>query len=166
MMVAASMEISVLIESEFKRRLEAGWLRSIAEQVLVAQGIGFNAELSVVITGQEGIRELNRDYRGKDAPTDVLAFAMMPVEERKKGISFVTPPDGMLHLGEVIISYPQAAIQAEERKHSVKREIAVLLVHGVLHLLGYEHDNPELGCKMRAKESEILGLIEENTPLD
>ncbi|MBM4432703.1 MAG: rRNA maturation RNase YbeY [Chloroflexi bacterium] len=160
------MEISVLIESEFKRRLEVNWLISIAEQILVAQGISHDAELSVVITTREGIRELNRDYRRKDEPTDVLAFAMMPVEEGKEGASFVTPPDGMLHLGEVIISYPQAAAQAEERRHSVKREIAILLIHGVLHLLGYEHDKPELERKMRAKESEILSRIEENTPLD
>jgi len=166
MMVATGMEISVLIESEFKGRLEAGWLRSIAEQILVAQGIGPNAELSVVITGQEGIRELNRDYRGKDEPTDVLAFAMVVAEEGKGDVPFVTAPDGILHFGEVIISYPQAAIQAEERRHSIKREIAILLIHGVLHLLGYEHDKPELGRKMRAKESEILSLVEENTPLD
>lgn len=163
---AAIMEIDVLIDEGFERHIEAGWLQGIAERVLIAQGVSSNAELSLVITGQEKIQELNRNYRGKDEPTDVLAFAMMPVEERKEDISFVTPPDGMLHLGEVIISYSQAAIQAEERLHSVKREIAILLIHGVLHLLGYEHDKPELECEMRARESEILSRIEGNTPLD
>ena len=74
--------------------------------------------------------------------------------------SFVHPPDGVLHLGEVIISYPQAVIQAEEYQHPVEREILILIIHGVLHLLGYEHDTPELELKMRAREAEILSHIE------
>ena len=69
-------------------------------------------------------------------------------------------PDGILHLGEVIISYPQAVTQAEEHQHSVKREIAVLIIHGILHLLGYEHDKPELRQQMIAREKEILSYIE------
>jgi len=72
----------------------------------------------------------------------------------------VAPPDEIEHLGEVIISYPQAVIQAEEHHHSVKREIAILIIHGVLHLLGYEHDKPELERDMRAREAEILSYIE------
>jgi len=66
----------------------------------------------------------------------------------------------VLHLGEVIISYPQAVIQAMEHQHSIEREIAILIIHGVLHLLGYEHDKPELEHQMRAKEAEILSYIE------
>jgi len=73
---------------------------------------------------------------------------------------FVQPPDGVLHLGEVIISYPQAVAQAEEHQHSVKREIAILIIHGVLHLLGYEHDKPELKRQMMTREAEILSCIE------
>ena len=60
----------------------------------------------------------------------------------------------------MIISYPQAMTQAEEHQHSVKREIAILIIHGVLHLLGYEHDKPELERQMRAREAEILSCIE------
>jgi len=156
------MDISVLIDQGFEGRLEVGWLQNIAQQVLVAEGAGANAELSLVITGQERIRELNRSYRGKDEPTDVLAFSMLPSEEKSEAdiIPFITPPDGILHLGEVIISYPQAATQAEEHKHSVERELTILIIHGVLHLLGYEHDEPERERKMRARESEILSYIE------
>jgi len=161
------MEIDVLIDEEFERRLEASWLQKIAQQVLFAQGISSNAELSLVITSQESIQELNRKYRGKDKPTDVLAFAMLPAEkEETEAIPFVTAPDGVLHLGEVIISYPQAVIQAEEHGHSVKREINILLIHGVLHLLGYEHNKPELEREMRARESEILSRIEGDISLD
>ena len=82
-------------------------------------------------------------------------------EETEKGLPpFVAPPDGVTHLGEVIISCPQAVIQAEEHQHSVKREIAILIVHGVLHLLGYDHDKPELERQMGAREQEILSSIE------
>jgi probable rRNA maturation factor len=69
---------------------------------------------------------------------------------------FIAPPDGVSHLGEVIISYPQAVIQAEEQHHSIKKEIATLIIHGVLHLLGYKDNKPELKRQMSAKEAEIL----------
>ena len=72
-------------------------------------------------------------------------------------------PDGKLHLGEVIISYPQAVIQAEEHRHSVKKEVAILIIHGVLHLLGYDHDEPKRRRQMAAREAEILSNVEEDT---
>jgi len=151
------MEINVLIDDDLKGCLELSWLQGIAEQVLVAQDAGSGVELGLVITSQERVQQLNRSYLGRDEPTDVLAFSMLPEADRPP---FVTPPDGVLHLGEVIIAYPQAAAQAEEHRHSIKREIAILVIHGVLHLLGYEHDKPELEPKMRAREKEILNYIE------
>jgi len=158
------MEINVLFEEGLEQKLEEGWLRSIAELVLSTQGISPNAELGLVITGQERVQQLNRDYRGRDEPTDVLAFSA--VEEPQPGAPpFVVPPDGILHLGEVIISYPQAVIQAEEHRHSVEREIAILVIHGVLHLLGYDDEEPEPKCRMAAREQEILGCIEEQKRL-
>jgi len=159
------MEINVLIDEGLEARLEVGWLQSVAGQVLIAQEAGSGVELSLVITSQERVQQLNRDYLGKDEPTDVLAFAMLPElsaggEPGADSPPFVTPPDGVLHLGEVIISYPQAVIQAEENHHSVKKEIAILIIHGVLHLLGYDHDKPELERQMRAREAEILSQVE------
>jgi probable rRNA maturation factor len=65
------------------------------------------------------------------------------------------------HLGEVIISYPQAVIQAQEQQHSVEREIAILVIHGILHLMGYRDDTPEFASQMKAKETEILSRMEE-----
>jgi len=158
------MEISVLIDQALAEYLEVSWLQSIVEQVLVAQDAGSGVELGLVITSQERVRQLNRSYLGKDEPTDVLAFSMLP-EPLATGASetfppFVQPPDGVLHLGEVIISYPQAVIQAEEHQHSIKKEIAILIIHGVLHLLGYEHDKPELERQMKSREEEILSCIE------
>ena len=154
------MEINVLVDEGFAGCLEVSWLESMAEKVLVAQGADSRAELGLVIVGQERMRQLNLSYLGKDEPTDVLAFSMLPGQPARDLAPFVAPPDGIKHLGEVIISYPQAVIQAEEHKHSVKREIAILIIHGVLHLLGYEHDKPELEREMRAREAEILSYIE------
>ncbi len=155
------MEVNVLIDEEFEGELEADWLRGVAEQVLVVEGTNPTAELGLVITGQEKIQELNLVHLGIDAPTDVLAFPMTP-EEDSDMPDFVTPPDGAVHLGEVIVSFPQAFMQAEEHRHPVKKEVALLVIHGVLHLLGYDHDAPEPEQRMRAREAEILELIEEN----
>ena len=156
------MEINVLIEEGVEAYLEVSWLQGIAGQVLVAQGVSSGAELGVVIASQERVQQLNRDYLGRDEPTDVLAFSLLPEQPAGGDLTpFVQPPDGALHLGEVIISYPQAVAQAEEQEHSIKREIAILIIHGVLHLLGYADEKPELERKMRAREQEILSRIEE-----
>ena len=153
------MEINVLIDEDFAGCPEVSWLRTVAEQVLVAQNAGSNVELGLVITNQERVQQLNLSYLGRDEPTDVLAFSA--VEEAGADLPpFVTPPDGVLHLGEVIISYPQAVMQAEEHRHSVKKELAILIIHGILHLLGYEHDKPELKRLMSAREKEVLRQIE------
>ena len=154
------MEINVLVDENLEGCPETDWLESLAEKILIAQGADSKAELDLVIVGQEIIRQLNLSYLGKDEPTDVLAFSMLPEPPGKGIVPFVTPPDGIKHLGEVIISYPQAVIQAEEYRHSVKREIAILIIHGVLHLFGYEDDKPELVHQMRAREAEVLNNIE------
>lgn len=153
------MEINVLVDEGLEGYLEMSWLQSVAEQALVAQDAGSGVELGLVIANQERVQQLNRSYLGKDEPTDVLAFSAR--EEIDAELPpFVQPPDGVLHLGEVIISYPQAVIQAKEHRHSVEREIAILIIHGVLHLLGYEHDKPELERQMKTREKEILSCIE------
>jgi len=154
----SSVEINVLIDEGLEDCLEESWLRNIIEQVLAAQGTGSGTEIGLVITTQEKVQQLNQTYLGKDNPTDVLAFSMLP---EAKFSPFIMPPDGVLHLGEVIISYPQAVIQAKEHQHSIEKEIAILIIHGVLHLLGYEHDKPELEHKMKAREGEILSHIEQ-----
>jgi probable rRNA maturation factor len=153
------MEINVLIDELFKANLDPSWLQKIAEQVLVAQGAGAEVEMGLVIATEERVKQLNRDYLGREEPTDVLAFSAKE-EVGTELPPFVPPPDGVLHLGEVIISYPQATAQAEEHCHSVKRELAILIIHGVLHLLGYEHDKAELARRMRAREAELLSYIE------
>jgi len=149
------MEVNVLIEEGFEKYLEAGWLQKVAEQTLIAERAGAEVELGIVVTGQEQLHALNRDYLGENRPTDVLSFSAREGEE-----PFVMPPDGVTHLGEVIISYPQAVIQAGEHQYPVSREITTLLVHGLLHLLGYDHDTPELEQKMFSRAADILSEIE------
>jgi probable rRNA maturation factor len=155
------MEINILYDEDFKDLLETSWLESIIEQVLIAEEAAADAELSLVIVGQDRIQELNSSYLDRDEPTDVISFPMLPEQAEKDAAEFITPPDGIRHLGEVVISFPQAVIQAEEHNHSVKREVAVLLVHGVLHLLGYDHDVPGLVKDMRAREVEIIETIKD-----
>ena len=154
------MEISVIFEKGLEGKAPpAEWLRGVVEKALTAEKAGTASEVSLLIAGQEKVHELNRDFLGEDRPTDVLSFPMTSEAEQKA--PFVTPPDGLEHLGEIIISLPQAVTQAEEHGHSVEREMAILIIHGVLHLLGYDHDVPEREGRMRSREAEILRLVDE-----
>jgi len=150
----AQMGISIIIDSEFKGRLSPAWLRRTARAVLNAEEAGSKAEMGLVITDQRRIRALNKQYLAEDRPTDVLSFPMA------EGTAVAISPDGARQLGEVIISYPQALKQAEGRGHSVEEEVALLITHGILHLLGYDHDIPSRKRKLRAHETAILKLIE------
>jgi probable rRNA maturation factor len=154
-------EINVLIEEGIEVETDPEWLQKVVEKTLRAENAPSSVEISLVITGQERIRELNRQYRGKDQPTDVLSFSMSEQKEDEEPAAFIGPPDGLLHLGEVIISYPQAVIQAQERNHSIKKEMAILTVHGVLHILGHDHEQPDKEPAMTAREKLILSEIEE-----
>jgi probable rRNA maturation factor len=152
------MEINISIDKGFEGCPPRRWLDNVVRQVLEAQGAGAEVEMGLLIATGERVRELNRDYLGEDAPTDVLAFSAR--EEATDQSPFIHPPDGLLHLGEVIIAYSQAVLQAAERGHPLKKELAVLLIHGVLHLLGYDHDQPDSARRMSAREVELLSYIE------
>ncbi len=157
----STMEIDILFDEGFEDCLDEERLRKIIEAALKAENVGDNVEMSLLVTGQEKIHQLNKEYRGKDKPTDVLSFAMqdeLPPEDGEE-LTFIAPPDGIKHLGEIIISYPQAVIQAEEHSHSAEKEAAVLTVHGVLHLLGYDHIEDEEAEEMEAREKIILESV-------
>jgi len=147
-------KIETLIEKEFREDLDGGWVKKIVRQVLKAEGVPSPYEVSLVFTDSDTVQRLNRDYRGVDEPTDVLAFYMLP--QKGTASSFALPPDGVTRLGEVIISYPQALTQAKDQGHSLERELALLVIHGILHLLGYDHEKPEEESKMRERERELL----------
>ena len=109
-----------------------------------------DAMLSIFLCDDATIHPLNRDYRGKDKPTDVLSFA-----QREGEFAFLE--DDLL--GDVIVSMETTIRQAQERNHSTETELRVLLVHGILHLLGYDHIEDEEAEIMEAKEREILAAI-------
>ena len=151
-------EIDIHIEQNFQGCVDKNQARKIAQQVLKTESVSPPYEISLVFTDSETVQRLNRDYRGIDAPTDVLSFHMLPNKTTNK-LPFILPPDGVTHMGEVIISYPQAARQAKEQGHSAEQELAVLIIHGILHLLGYDHEQPREKVKMRAREKELLKKV-------
>ena len=133
---------------------------------------GGACQLSLVVTGDERLRELNRDYRGLNEVTDVLSFSPMhsgnwegatPQDrEDSDGAAepdFAYPPGEAAPLGDVIISFPQAQRQASERSQPLDREMALLIVHGVLHLSGHDHAEPAEESAMKAKEKAALKMI-------
>ena len=157
-------EVSVRVEAPFRGRLDRAALRRLAVRVLRAEGVAPPTEVGLVVTDDETLRDLNHRYLGLDEPTDVLSFGHEPFEElkaepfdRPRTEPYVTPPDGVRRLGEVILSYPTAERQAREAGRSVQEEAAHLVVHGLLHLLGYDHEDAEDERRMRAREEEFLG---------
>lgn len=151
------MKLGIDIDEGFQEHFEEEWLQKLVERCLALHEFDSEVELSLLITNDETVRELNSRYRGIDDTTDVLSFAL--TEEGADSSSFVTPPDDVIHLGEVIISYPQAERQAQSAGHTVEQEMALLVVHGVLHLLGYDHADPDEEREMRGLEQEILSQI-------
>jgi probable rRNA maturation factor len=154
-------EISIKIDPALRMALKPYALKKIVRKILETVNIDGIVELSIVFTDNENIQNLNRQYRNIDSPTDVLAFQMYRSEQGGT-TAFITPPDSINHLGEVIISYPQAAIQAKEYRHSTRHEIKLLMIHGILHLLGYNHEIPDEEAAMRMKEEEILQKLTES----
>ncbi|MBI2860464.1 MAG: rRNA maturation RNase YbeY [Chloroflexi bacterium] len=152
------MDIDIFIEEGLPGCPGEEWLRRLVEQVLMALGTEPGAGLSLALSGDERVRQLNREFRGLDEPTDVLSFGPRS-EGGGEPFPFILPPEGPPYLGDIIISCPQAVRQASAQGHPVETEIAVLLVHGVLHLLGYEHGDPESERAMKEKEAEVLGRV-------
>jgi probable rRNA maturation factor len=145
----AKTEIQVQIAPTFARLLSAKRLGEVVKGVLCCEGVPGQATL--VITDDEGIQTLNREYLGRDTPTDVLAFGA-----QEAAGTFVAAPEMEDYLGDVIVSYPRAVAQAEDHGHSVEEELNLLIVHGVLHLLGYDHADEQQEAVMWARQGAIL----------
>ncbi len=124
-------------------------LERAAQAALAQAGAPESAGLSVVITGDEPLQRLNRQFLQIDAPTDVLSF---PSDEED-------PDSGERYLGDVLISLPRAAAQAREGGHGVADELQLLVVHGVLHLLGYDHGEVDEKARMWRIQAEVLGEL-------
>jgi rRNA maturation RNase YbeY len=146
----------VAVSSRLRRRLRLSPLHALAGKILKAAGAS-RFDLSLLLVGDGAMRRLNRRYRRKDRTTDVLAF---PIRKRPALHSPRAPRPAPSLLGDVVISLPQAARQAKRAGHSLERELAVLVTHGVLHLLGYDHERSAREARrMQRKERAILGAL-------
>lgn len=134
-------------------------IKSVCEAVMAEEECGFDAQISVTLTDNERIRELNREYRGIDRATDVLSFPILDFYGDEADARFDYDGDAVM-LGDIVISLERAKEQAEEYNHSLRREIAFLTAHSMLHLLGYDHVDDEEGEKiMREKQDKVLNSL-------
>jgi probable rRNA maturation factor len=131
-------------------RISVPELRRIAGYVLDNEDVAKEVSAEIVIGDSDTVRELNRLYRGRDEPTDVLSFAAA------EGEAFTDAPGEQPSLGEVIVCLPVAEAQATAANRAVGGEIAHLLVHGLLHILGHDHENTAEGEEMKQREDELL----------
>jgi rRNA maturation RNase YbeY len=152
--------MKILIANRQRRiPLRTGTYRTWGEKVLRKLGRP-EAEISLSFLNDRRIRSLNKIYRGKDRPTDVLAFPLaLSRSVRWKGAAHTPPP---LFLGDVVISVPTARRQAREYRHSLGREMARLMIHGILHLLGYDHEKADEARRMRRKERTLIRHVFES----
>lgn len=137
--------INIEIIPEFRRVFTPDILERAAKTALLQQSAP-DADLTLVLTGDTQVQVLDRDFLGKDAPTDVLSF---PARE-------TDPETGRRYLGDIIISVPRAEAQSIAAGHSLEAELSLLVVHGVLHLLGHDHSGAEEKARMWAAQSEVL----------
>ncbi len=136
-------------------------MKSIVRQAILAtldyEELIFGAEVSVTFCDNEYIKKINNEHRKKNSATDVLSFPMYDFDETEPDIN----PDGTVTLGDIVISLERAAEQAKEIGHSLEREVAFLVIHSTLHLLGYDHerseDDEEAQC---LAQREIIGMLQ------
>ena len=142
------MRVLVIIEEPFHTKIRRKVIEQMAKTMLGHLALQ-KAELSIVLTGDEQIQRFNRIYRKKDRPTDVLAFPMQ--EGELGGVNSEI-------LGDILISIPTACRQAEKIGRDLISEVTFLLAHGLLHLLGWDHDTPERDQQMRAEVDQLCNL--------
>ena len=160
--------MTIILEQEYDRDLGLDY-REIAERVinyaLDYEKCPYEAEISLTLTDNDGIHQVNNEFRGIDRPTDVLSFPLVEYEEAGE-FDFLeemdecfNPETGELMLGDIMISLDKVVEQAEEYGHSYTREYAFLIAHSMLHLMGYDHMEPEEAQIMEAKQTEILDAL-------
>lgn len=136
-------------------------IETVYEKTLEERKMDSNYEVSVTFVDNEEIRKINRDYRNIDTPTDVLSFPMIDYKSNSKpnDVENMDLDSGEIVLGDIVISLERAHEQSIDYGHSFQREIAFLMVHGMLHLLGYDHMEENDRKKMRAEEEKILSVL-------
>ncbi len=148
------MQLDVQVEEPFVSAVSPDWLRAAVRATLDRPGAppSQGTALALVITDDKALRALNRAYLGIDAPTDVLSFG-------GESPDFVSAPDAEPYLGDVVISYQRAEVQAAAAGHPVDAELALLVIHGVLHLLGYDHIRSDDKAVMWEQQARVLAEL-------
>ena len=142
------------------------YFKLIAEEAMNLEKCPYEAEVNLIITDNEGIREINKEQRDIDAPTDVLSFPFLEYEtpgdftflenEKKEQMDYFNPETGELMLGDIVISIEKVEEQADKYGHSMVREFSFLLAHSMLHLFGYDHIESKDSACMEQKQELIL----------
>ncbi len=158
--------MTISIEYEAEKKLDISWeeiIRQVVEGTLDYEGCPYETEVNVVLTDNEGIKEVNQEYRNVDGPTDVLSFPMLEYDSpsdfegvEEQFADCFNPETGELMLGDIMISVDKVTEQAEKYGHSKERELAFLTAHSMLHLCGYDHMEEEERLFMEQKQREIL----------
>ena len=149
------MSIDLLDETATLAEKDLEFVEKVLQHAAAEEAVG-DAEVSVTFVTNSAIQEINKEYRGKDAPTDVISFAM---EEHGEGEPEIIGSAEPRILGDIIISLDRTKEQAADYGHSFERELGFLAVHGFLHLLGYDHMTEEDEKKMFSKQEEILSSL-------
>lgn len=141
-------------------------LERVIECVSNHMGCPYEAEVNIVITDNQGIREINKEFRGIDAITDVLSFPMLEYDMpgnfeflEEEPVEDFNPDTGELLLGDIMLNYDRVISQAECYGHSVERELAFLTVHSMLHLFGYDHMEEKERLIMEEKQRDFMGIL-------
>lgn len=162
--------MTIHIEKEVEDELDFDY-EELQKQVIEAcmdyENCPYEAEVDVLLTNNEEIQKLNKEYRKIDSPTDVLSFPLIEYDEPGNFDSLedsmndcFNPETGELLLGDIVISVERAKSQAEEYGHSLKRELAFLTAHSMFHLFGYDHMDVEERILMEGKQKSVLDKLE------
>ncbi len=146
------MDVDIQIDKPFEFTIDPAKIEAalrLVFELFLPQPLGL---VSVVITDEAAVHQLNRQYRGVDAPTDVLSF------EGTSTADFLGEEE-IFHLGDIIIAYPVAARQAADAGHAPVEEVILLAIHGALHLLGFDHDTPAHKRRMWAAQKRIMAQL-------
>jgi probable rRNA maturation factor len=154
--------MTVFVADEQDADIPVDALKELAELVLTHEGYPSDTEVTVLFVDDESIAGYNERFMGREGPTDVLAF---PLEELRAGVAPSPRGSGPpLHLCDVIIAPDKVSRQAAERKVAFEDEISLMVVHGMLHLMGWDHPDDDLAERMEAKEAEILAEVGRTRP--
>ncbi|MEM8534418.1 MAG: rRNA maturation RNase YbeY [Chloroflexota bacterium] len=153
-------KIEIQIDPHVKQSIDTILLRQAVLATLQNETVSTPVEISLLVTNDATLHQLNRDYRNVDAPTDVLSFANEDEPPSHLTLPGIDTTHIIRYLGDIAISYDRVMAQAAEYDHSRERELAYLTVHGVLHLLGYDHERGEdESASMRMHEERVMAQL-------